>query len=105
MSDKTQANNFYQNGYADGYRRGQMSKHNNQNDKDKIEHMYVHSHDYIPYVPITYYTAVIILLTMFIIFILIASHLDRRPVGYVTKYKGNCLLKMSTNFSAVDCVG
>lgn len=95
MSDRTTENKAYQQGYANGYRRG--------NEFKRIENMYVRPM-YVPYMPITYYTAVIALLAMFLIFILILSHINERPIGYVTKYKGDCLLKLSSTYSAIDCL-
>ena len=97
MSDKlkTEANKAYQNGYADGYRRGAKS--------NKIEHMYTYP-SYIPYLPVTYYTGIIMMVALFLIFIIILSHINRRPFGYITKYDGDCLLKMSSTYSAIECL-
>jgi hypothetical protein len=95
MSDKTAVNKAYQNGYADGYRRGAKSK--------SVEHMYGNP-IYMPYLPVTYYTGVIMMLALFLIFIIILSYINRRPVGYITKYDGDCLLKLSSTYSAIECL-
>jgi hypothetical protein len=99
MSDKVVANKAYQRGYADGYRRGVKTK------AKTVEHMHTHPNPmYVPYLPITYYTGIILMLAMFLIFILILGFINERPIGYVTKYKGDCLLKLSSTYSAIECL-
>lgn len=99
MLNQTTGNKVYQKDYANGY-----SKDVNESSNSlKIEHMYSRPM-YVPYMSITYYTAVIVLLTIFIIFILILGYINERPVGYITQYKGNCLLKLSSTYSAIECL-
>lgn len=89
----------YQRGYAAGYRRGAQTP--------RIENMYGGGYPepmYVPYAPITYYTAVILMITMFLIFILILGYINERPVGYITRYNGDCLLKLSATYGAIDCL-
>jgi len=59
-----------------------------------------------PYDPtrLSYYTAVTLMLSFFIIFIVIADILDKRPPDYVSKYSNDCLLQMSTTYSGEGCV-
>ena len=101
MNDKTIVNKAYQEGYANGYRRG--AKSDKPLNGDKIEHMYVQPM-YVPYLPMTYYTAVIALMALFLIFILVLSFVNERPIGYITKYRGDCLLKLSSTYSGIECV-
>lgn len=98
MTDKTQINKAYQQGYADGFRRGAQ-----KNGVERKEHMYG-SPMYVPYLPVTYYTGVILMLTMFLIFILLLGYINQRPIGYITKYKGDCLLKLSSIYSGIECL-
>lgn len=102
MTDHSVENNSYQQGYADGYRRGAKTPKT-----PKVEHMYggeLTEPMYVPYMPVTYYTAIILMMTMFILFILILGYINERPVGYITRYNGDCLLKLSSTYGAIECL-
>ena len=101
MTDKTEINKAYQQGYADGFRRG--AQKNGVEHAEHKEHMYG-SPMYVPYLPVTYHTGVILMLTMFLIFVILLGYINQRPIGYVTKYKGDCLLKLSSTYSAIECL-
>jgi len=98
MSDKTIQNKAYQSKYVSGYRRDSTKS-------TKVEHMHNHNeHMYVPYTPVTYYTGVISILALFLIFILFLGYINHRPIGYITKYNDNCLLKLTSTYSAIECL-
>ena len=73
------------------------------NDDNKYkDNMY--NHYPIGSVPITYYTAVALMLCIFILFVLLSQYMDRKSSNYVTKYKNDCLLQMTTSYSGTNCV-
>ncbi len=55
-------------------------------------------------IPITYYTAVVLMLCIFIIFVLVSQYMDRKSSDYLSKYKNDCLIQMTTSYSGSDCV-
>lgn len=98
QTDNSLANINFNRGYVEGYRRAKSSK---IIPKETVEPMHLYAS---PYIIITYPTAVVVLLAVFIIMILIAMHLDRRPVTYVSAYEGDCLLQLTSSYSGVGCV-
>lgn len=112
-------NEYFTQGYVEGYRRAksingdkkEISKANvpsvvnvsaiNASNTKTIEPMHLYSS---PYIVITYPTAVVTLLALFIIFVMIAMHIDKKPVTYVSNYDQDCLLKMTSSYSGVGCV-
>lgn len=121
-------NEYFTQGYVEGYRRAksingdkkEISKVNmpsvvdrsivnmstvntnmSTNNTKTIEPMHLYSS---PYIIITYPTAVVMLLALFIIFVMIAMHIDKKPVTYVSNYDQDCLLKMTSSYSGVGCV-
>lgn len=112
-------NEYFTQGYVEGYRRAkningdkkEISKANipsvvnvsttNTSNTKTIEPMHLYSS---PYIIITYPTAVVMLLALFIIFVMIAMYIDKKPVTYVSNYDQDCLLKMTSSYSGVGCV-
>ena len=96
--DQNLANEYYKKGYVSGYRRADkrndIPEFQSQGDDIFLE---------TPYLSITYRTAVIILLLIFIIFVVLSHDLNYRP-EYVSRYEDPCLLKISSTYSGADCI-
>lgn len=97
--DRIVANEYYQKGYVNGYKKARYSNLNSQNQYKTRENMFPVS----PYMPMSYNTAVVTLLAIFIIFVIVSYDLNYKP-GYISKYQYPCLLKISSTYSGEDCI-
>ena len=99
-----EANRSYQQGYADGYRRcaGNMHMRGGKKDEKMDEENQVI--EGMTFFPMSYETAILFLIAIFLILIIILGYINQRPFGYATKYKDNCLLKLSTTYSGAECL-
>jgi hypothetical protein len=95
--DQVLVNEYYQQGYKNGYKKASNLNYNDQNKNNDIILLKT------PYISINYYTHVVTLLIIFIIFVIL-SYNSHYKTDYISQYKDPCLLKISSTYSGTDCI-